>query len=214
MLALRKFLIQSTSKYILWKEWQTITRNKDGKNLGVHLFARALDNMQSKLIDKQGRNSITEEVKIRKFLNNISHLIKKSITPHLTGDMTYNDIVNKSEQCEAANRVGNAEHTKQGYYRKIQKYTNATGTGLSYPTQQPKPDKGQPQQHRRATPGARSIASAGTKHADWDNIKKTLSERERMRGIREKACLWCGLAAHNYKDCRTRLNEEPMSTAA
>ena len=189
MLALGKLLIQSTSKYILWKEWQTITRNKDGKNLGVHLFPRALDNMQSKRIDKQGRNSITEEVKIRKFLNNISHLIKKSITPHLTSDMTYNDIVTKSEQCEAANRVGNAEHTKQVYYRKIQKYTNATGTGLSYPTPQPKPDKGQPQQHRQATPGATSIASAGTKHADWDNIKKTLSERERMRGIREKACL-------------------------
>ena len=69
MLALRKFLIPSISKNLLWKQWETITANKDGKNLGVHRFARALDDMQSKLIDKQGRKSITEEVMIRKFLN-------------------------------------------------------------------------------------------------------------------------------------------------
>ena len=88
MLALRKFLIPSISKDLLWKEWQTITPNKDGKNMGVHLFARALDDMQSKLIDKHGHKSITEEVKIRKFLTNISDVIKKSLTPHLTDDMT------------------------------------------------------------------------------------------------------------------------------
>ena len=35
-----------------------------------------------------------------------------------------------------------------------------------------------------------------------------------MRRIREKACLWCGLAGHNYKYCRKRLNKGPMRTAA
>ena len=35
-----------------------------------------------------------------------------------------------------------------------------------------------------------------------------------MSRIGEKACLWCGLAGHNYKDCRERLNKEPMMTAA
>ena len=35
-----------------------------------------------------------------------------------------------------------------------------------------------------------------------------------MRRIREKARLWCGLAGHNYKDCRKRLTTEPMRTAA
>ena len=90
MLALRKLLIPSTSKDLLWKEWETITPNKDGKNMGVHPFARALDDMQRKIIDKQ----------------------------------------------------------------------------------------------------------------------------ERMRRIPEKACLWCGLAVHNYKDCSKRLNKEPMRPAA
>ena len=35
-----------------------------------------------------------------------------------------------------------------------------------------------------------------------------------MRRIREKACLCCGLAGHNNKDCRKRLNKEPVRTAA
>ena len=156
--------------------------------MGAHVFARALDDMQSKLIDKQGHKSIREEVKIRKFLNNISDVIKKSLTPHLTDDMTFNQIVTKSEQFEAANRVANAEHTKPGYLRKAPRYTNATSTRSSYPTQQPGPDKGQPQQNRQATQGGRSTASAGTKNSDWDKIKKTLSKQERMRCLREKAC--------------------------
>ena len=45
ILALRKFLIPSISKDLPWKEWQTMTLNKDGKNIGVHAFARALDDM-------------------------------------------------------------------------------------------------------------------------------------------------------------------------
>ena len=128
--------------------------------------------------------------------------------------MTFNQIVTKSEQFEAANRVANAEHTKSGYSSKVPRYTNATSTLSSYPTQQPRPDKGQPQQNRQVTQGGRSIASAGTKNSDWDKIKKTISEQERMRRIREKACLWFGLAGHNYKNCRKRLNKKPMRTAA
>ena len=35
-----------------------------------------------------------------------------------------------------------------------------------------------------------------------------------MSRIREKAYSCCGLAAHNYKDCRKQLNKEPLRTAA
>ena len=139
----------------------------------VYRFARVLDDMQSKLIDKQGRESITAEVKIRKFLYNISDVIKKSITCHLTDDVTYDHIVTKSEQFEGANGVPNTEHIKQGYYGKIQKYTNVTGTRSSYAPQQTKPEKDQLQQNRQATPGARSTASAGTKNSERYKIKKT-----------------------------------------
>ena len=54
---------------------------------GVHIFARALDDKQSILIDKEGRKSISEEVKIREFLHNIPDVITKFITPHLIDDM-------------------------------------------------------------------------------------------------------------------------------
>ena len=119
--------------------------------MGVHRFTRALDDMQSKLIDKQGHKSITEEVKIRKFLKNISDVIKKSLTPHLTDDRTFNQTVTKSEQFEAANRVANAEHITSGYPSKAPRYTNSTSTRSSYPTQQPRPDKCQPQENCQAT---------------------------------------------------------------
>ena len=162
MLALRTFLIPSISKDLLWKEVETITHIKYGTNMGVHRLARALDDMQSKLIDKQGRKSITDEVKIREFLYNLADIIKKPIAPHQTDDRTYHDIVTKSEQFEAANRGSNAECTKPWYTSQVSRYTHATGTQSSYPTLQPRRDKSQPSQNRLATPGARSTASAGT----------------------------------------------------
>ena len=35
-----------------------------------------------------------------------------------------------------------------------------------------------------------------------------------MTRVREKVCLWCGLAPHNLKECRKCLHKEPMRTAA
>ena len=134
--------------------------------MGVYRFASALDDMQSKLIDKQGRKSITDIGEIRKFFHNISDIIKKSITPHLKDDMIYNDIITKSEQFEAAKRGGNAEHTKPGYFSKVTRYLHSTSTRSSCATQQPRPDKGQLPQNRLAIPDARSTASAGTKESD------------------------------------------------
>ena len=99
MLPLRKFLIPSISNDLLWKQWETIAPNKDGKNIGIHRVASALDDLQSKLIDKQGHKSIAGEVKMSKFLNNKPDIIKKSITPHLRDYVTYNDIVTKCEKC-------------------------------------------------------------------------------------------------------------------
>ena len=80
----------------------------------VPRFARALNDMQSKLIAKQGRKSITDEVRMSKFLNNMPDIIKTSIRPHLPDDMTYNDIITKSRQFEGTNQGADAEHTKPG----------------------------------------------------------------------------------------------------
>ena len=69
----------------------------DGKYMRIRRFARLLDDMQRKLIHKEGRKSITDDAKIRKFVNNIPDIIKKSIKRHLIDDMTQNDIITKSE---------------------------------------------------------------------------------------------------------------------
>ena len=113
--------------------------------MGMHRSTRALHHTHSKLMHTQGRKSITAEVKIRKFLNNISDVIRKSITAHLPDDMTYNDIVTKSEQFAAANQAGNIEHTKPGYCREESWYTHATSMRSSYQTPQRALDKYQPQ---------------------------------------------------------------------
>ena len=180
----------------------------------IDRFARAQYNMKSKLIDKQDRMSITDEVKIPKFLNIIPDIIKKSITLHLTYDMTYNDIVTKSEQFEAANSGFNSEYTKPGYISKVSRYSNATSTPSTYPTHQPRADKSQLPQNRLVTPGARSTASAGPKDSDGDVSKNTLTGKERMRPVREKAYSWCGLGIHNFAEYRQWLNKEPIRTAA
>ena len=164
-----------------------MTPNADDKNMGVHRFARALHNMQRKLIDESGRTTITDELQISTFLNNIPDISKQSITPYITDNCTYNDIVNKSEQFEAANRVAHAEYNKPGYSSKVSRYTHATSTQSTYSAQEPRPDHGQQPQNHPATPGARSTASAGPKDSHWKNIKETICVKHRMRRVREKA---------------------------
>ena len=96
MLALRKFLIPYIRKNHLWTECETITTNEDCKNMYLHPFARAKDAMQCKLIDKQGRKWITDEVKIRKCLCHIPDIIYMSIIPYSSNDLTCNRIVSNS----------------------------------------------------------------------------------------------------------------------
>ena len=64
ILALRTFLMSSISKDLWWKGGDTITPNEDGKNMVMQPFATAMDDMHRKLINKQGRTSITDELKI------------------------------------------------------------------------------------------------------------------------------------------------------
>jgi len=54
MLILREFLIPSTSKDRLWKEWEAASPNRDGRYMGIKTFANWLKELQIKLIDKDG----------------------------------------------------------------------------------------------------------------------------------------------------------------
>jgi len=62
MLVLREFLIPSTSKDLLLKEWEAASPHKDGRHMGIKTFANWLEELQIKLIDKDGNQCISEEV--------------------------------------------------------------------------------------------------------------------------------------------------------
>jgi len=54
MLMLREFLIPSTSKDLPWKELVPASPHKDWRYMGIKTFANWLEELQIKLIDKDG----------------------------------------------------------------------------------------------------------------------------------------------------------------
>jgi len=106
MLVLREFLIPSTSKDLLWKEWEAATLHKDGRHMGIKTFANWLEELQVKLIHKDGNQCISEQVKCRKFLNHLPDYMKTTLVPQILDSWTYNDLVKKAESYEVARKHG------------------------------------------------------------------------------------------------------------
>jgi len=102
MLVLREFLIPSTSKDLLWKEWEAASHHKDGRHMGIKTFANWLEELQIKLIDKDGNQCISEEVKRRKFHNHLPDYMETTLVPQILDSWTFNDLVKKAESYEAA----------------------------------------------------------------------------------------------------------------
>ena len=100
MLALRDFLIPSTSKDLLWKRWETANPYNAGRHIRIKKFSNWLTEMQLKIIDKQGKQSISEEVKRRKFLNHLLEYMKATLISQIKEDWTYEDLVQQVESYE------------------------------------------------------------------------------------------------------------------
>jgi len=81
MLVLGEFLIPFTTKDLLWKEWEAASPNKDGRHVGIKTFANWLEELQIKLMDKNGNQCILEEVKIRKFMNHLPDYMETILVP-------------------------------------------------------------------------------------------------------------------------------------
>lgn len=62
----------------------------------IYLFTRIRGDIPNTIMDKQAHKSIIGAVHLRKFLNNLPDIIELFITPKLTDDKTYHDIVTKS----------------------------------------------------------------------------------------------------------------------
>ena len=89
ILILREHTIPSTNKDSLWKTWENISLFRDGASKGVHTYARELDELQTKLTDKDGEQIITEQGKIKKFINSIPAEVQAKVKGETNEDMTF-----------------------------------------------------------------------------------------------------------------------------
>jgi len=65
--------------------------------MGIKTFANWLEELQIKLIDKEGNQCISEEVKRRKFLNHLPDYMETTLVPQRLDSWTFNDLVKKAE---------------------------------------------------------------------------------------------------------------------
>ena len=89
MLVRQDILIASTSQDLLWKRWETANPYKKGGHIRMKKFSNWLTEMQLKLIDKQGKQSISEEVKRRKFLNHLPQCMEGTLISQIKENWTH-----------------------------------------------------------------------------------------------------------------------------
>jgi len=208
MLVLREFLIPSTSKDLLWKEWEAASPHKDGRHMGIKTFANWLEELQIKLNDKDGNQCISEEVKCRKFLNHLPDYMETALVPQILYSWTFNNLVKKAESYEAARKHGRISTTPKP---------------ACQPVTQPAPNPSR--NHRRywktdnkktsSNPGRTpAMKTTTTKDPDWEVVNKTLTSQDKMKLIRERKCLWCRAPGYIFQECRKRISKIPMHIAA
>ena len=69
--------------------------------MGIKTFANWLEELQIKLMDKDGNQCISEEVKGRKFLNHLPDYMETTLVPQILDSWMFNDLVKKAESYEA-----------------------------------------------------------------------------------------------------------------
>jgi len=63
VLLLQEYPIPFTTKDLLWKEWEAAWPYKDGRCMGINTFANWLEDLQIKVIAKDGNQCILQGVK-------------------------------------------------------------------------------------------------------------------------------------------------------
>ena len=86
-----------------------------------HEFSNWLNKMQINLIDKHGKQSISEEVKREKLLNNLPPHVNESLKLQIEDDWTYERIVLGTKSYEAPhkkhrNTIPTRQRSKQVSY--------------------------------------------------------------------------------------------------
>ena len=70
--------------------------------MGIKKFSNWLTEMQLKLIGKQGKQSISAEVKRRKFLKHLPQYMEATLISQIKEDWTYEYLVQQAESYEAS----------------------------------------------------------------------------------------------------------------
>jgi len=81
--------------------------------MGIKTFANWLEKLQIKVIDKDGNQCISEEVKHRKFLNHLPDYIETTLVLQILDNWIFKDLVKKAESDEAARKHGHVSTTSQ-----------------------------------------------------------------------------------------------------
>jgi len=208
MLVLREFLIPSTSKDVLWKEWETASPHKDGRHMGIKTFTNWLEELQIKLIDKDSNQCISEGVKRRKFVNHLPDYMETTLVPQILDSWTFNDLVKKAESYEAARKHGRISTTPKPVRQ-------PTTPSVTNPGRNHRRDRKTENKKTISNPGRTPAAkTTSTKDPDWEVVNKTLTSQDKMKLIRERKCLWCRALGHTFKECKKEISKIPMCTAA
>ena len=72
--------------------------------MGIKKFYNWLTEIQLNVIDKQRKQSISEQVKIRKLLNHLPQYMEATMIPQINEDWTYQYLVQQAESCETSKR--------------------------------------------------------------------------------------------------------------
>ena len=104
MLVLCDFLIPSTTKDLLWKRWETANPYNEGRDNGIRKFSIWLTEMQLNLINKQGKQGISEEVIRRRLLNHLPQYMETTLIPLIKEDWMCDYLVQQAEFYEASKR--------------------------------------------------------------------------------------------------------------
>jgi len=176
--------------------------------MGIKTFANWLEELQIKLIDKDGNQCISEEVKRRKFHNHLPDYMETTLVPQILDSWTFNDLVKKAESSEAAGKHGRISTTPK---LAQQPATQPAPNPSRNHHMDRKTDNKKTSSNPERTPATKTTT---TKDPDWEIVNKTLTSQDKMKLIRERKCLWCRAPGHTFKECKKRISKIPMRTAA
>jgi len=161
-----------------------------------------------KLIDKDGNQCISEEVKRRKILNHLPDYMETTLVPQILDSWTFNNLVKKAESYKAVRKHGRISTTPKPARQPCTPPAPNTGRDHSR-------DRKTNNKKRSSNPGRNpATKTTSTKDPDWEVVNKTLTSQDKMKLLRDRKCLWCRAPGHTFKECKKLISKSPMRTAA